>query len=109
MIANYLYRNPRLLVLAVGIIVTAGLAALHVLPRMEDPVLTRRVGLVTTTFPGADARNTYTSQPRPHPRRRQNHRRRCRCRCHRHPSGHYHHCRRFHRCRGRGSPFWPPK
>ncbi len=54
MIGNFLYKNPRLLVLVIGIILTAGLAALHVMPRMEDPVLTRRVALVTTSFPGAD-------------------------------------------------------
>ncbi len=55
MIATYLYRNPRLLVLLVGIIITAGLSASYVLPRMEDPVLTRRVALVNVSLPGADA------------------------------------------------------
>lgn len=55
MIGTFFYKNPRLLVLVIGIIVTVGLAAFQVLPRMEDPVLTRRVALVTTTFPGADA------------------------------------------------------
>lgn len=55
MIAGSLYRNPRLLVLVVGTIVVAGLSSYHVLPRMEDPVLTRRVGLINTVLPGADA------------------------------------------------------
>ena len=41
--------------LAVGIILTAGLGSFHVLPRMEDPVLSQRVALVNTTYPGADA------------------------------------------------------
>lgn len=55
MISTYLYRNPRLLALVFVIILTVGLSAAYVLPRMEDPVLTRRVALVTVTFPGADA------------------------------------------------------
>ncbi len=55
MIANALYRNPRLLVLIIGIIVVCGLSSFYVLPRMEDPVLGKRVAVITTALPGADA------------------------------------------------------
>ena len=55
MMATYLYRNPHLLVVIVAVVVVAGLSSLHVLPRMEDPILTQRVALVTTLLPGADA------------------------------------------------------
>lgn len=49
------YRNPRLLVLAIGLIVVAGISSFAVLPRMEDPVLTPRVANINTRFPGANA------------------------------------------------------
>ena len=49
------YRDTRLLVLVVCLIVVAGLSSFHVLPRMEDPLLVERAGSVTTLFPGADA------------------------------------------------------
>lgn len=49
------HRNPRLLILAVGLIVVAGLSSYYVLPRLEDPVLTERVATVNTRFPGAGA------------------------------------------------------
>ncbi len=55
MIARFLYQNPRILLLAICVIVVAGSAAYTTLARMEDPILTRRVALVTTVFPGADA------------------------------------------------------
>jgi multidrug efflux pump subunit AcrB len=53
--ANYFYRNPRLLVLTIGLIVVSGLSSYYVLPRMEDPLLTQRAAKITTVFPGADA------------------------------------------------------
>ncbi len=49
------YRNPRLLIMAVGLIVVSGLSAFHVLPRAEDPVLTMRSALILTRMPGAPA------------------------------------------------------
>ncbi|HSR49555.1 MAG TPA: efflux RND transporter permease subunit [Acidobacteriota bacterium] len=52
---NYYYRSPRLLVLTVFLIVVAGLSAVHVLPRKEDPSLTQRFAIVFTRYPGAGA------------------------------------------------------
>ncbi len=49
------YRNPRLLVLTLAVILVAGLSAFVLLPRKEDPSLKQRFALVTTRFPGADA------------------------------------------------------
>lgn len=56
MVAAYLHRNPRLLVLCVAVIVAAGTAAFLVLPRLEDPVLGRRVAVLSTVYPGAHPR-----------------------------------------------------
>lgn len=55
MIAGALYRNPRLLILITAVIAVAGLSSYYVLPRMEDPVLGRRVAVISTAYPGADA------------------------------------------------------
>lgn len=52
---NLFYRNPRLLGLTLAIVAVAGFAAYQVLPRQEDPRLTKRALLVTTLYPGADA------------------------------------------------------
>ncbi len=54
-IANLFFRRPRLTVLAIGLILIAGLAALNSLPRQEDPMLTGRFGRVLTYYPGASA------------------------------------------------------
>lgn len=54
MIADFLYKNPRILFLTILVIVMAGLSSLFVMPRLEDPVLGRRVALVSTVFPGAN-------------------------------------------------------
>ncbi|MGI9429509.1 MAG: efflux RND transporter permease subunit [Bythopirellula sp.] len=56
MIAQFLYKNPRILLLLLCVIVVAGLSAYWMLPRLEDPVLGRRVAVVSTVFPGADSR-----------------------------------------------------
>ncbi len=48
-------RFPRLTVLVVFFIVAAGLGALLVMGRQEDPTLTERFGLIVTAFPGASA------------------------------------------------------
>ncbi len=53
--SNLYYRNPRLLVLTIGVIVVAGLTSFQVMPRLEDPKLTNRFATVKTVFPGADA------------------------------------------------------
>ncbi len=60
MIAEYLYRNPRILVLLVAVMVVAGSSAWVVLPRMEDPVLGKRVAVISTVFPGADVERVET-------------------------------------------------
>ncbi len=49
------YRDTRLLILTVSLIVVSGLSSFYVLPRMEDPILIERAAGVTTLFPGADA------------------------------------------------------
>ncbi len=55
MIADFLFKNPRILLLVVGVIVVAGLSSIALMPRLEDPVLGKRVAVVSTVFPGADA------------------------------------------------------
>ena len=49
------FRNPRALFLVVGLVAVSGLTSLAILPRMEDPVIGQRAGLVATRMPGADA------------------------------------------------------
>lgn len=56
MIASFLFRNVRILMLAIVVILVAGISSFLVMPRLEDPVLGRRVGLISTVFPGANAR-----------------------------------------------------
>ena len=53
--AAFLYRNPRLLILSLVVIIMAGLAAIWILPRLEDPILSQRVAVVSTIYPGANA------------------------------------------------------
>lgn len=55
MIAQFLFRNPRILLLLIGVIVVAGLTSFTIMPRLEDPVLGKRVAVISTVFPGADA------------------------------------------------------
>ena len=55
MMAAFLYRNPRLLILSLVVIIMAGLAAIWILPRLEDPILSQRVAVVSTIYPGANA------------------------------------------------------
>lgn len=59
--SNLFYRNPRLLVLTLAMIAVGGLSSYYVLPRMEDPLLTQRVAMITTRFPGADAERVESS------------------------------------------------
>ncbi len=49
------YRNRRLLMLAIALIVVTGLSSIMVLPRLEDPTLKQRAALIHTSFPGASA------------------------------------------------------
>ena len=55
MFSSLFYDNRRLLVLAIALILVAGLSSYYVLPRMEDPVLTQRAAIINTVFPGASA------------------------------------------------------
>ena len=54
-LSNLFYRNPRITVLTICLILVAGLSSFVLLPRMEDPLLSDRVTSLTTVFPGADA------------------------------------------------------
>ncbi len=55
MLSDLFYRQKRLLLLAVGLILVAGIAALQTLPRQEDPALSRRYADIVTAYPGATA------------------------------------------------------
>jgi len=52
---GYLYRNPRILTLALILTVFVGLAAFRLLPNSEDPELVPRFVTVLTRWPGANA------------------------------------------------------
>ena len=49
------YRNTRLLVLSICLILVWGISSFQILPRMEDPELSQPAALITTRFPGASA------------------------------------------------------
>lgn len=49
------YRNTRLLILTIILIVVWGISSYFVLPRLEDPELVSRHAIIKTFFPGADA------------------------------------------------------
>lgn len=55
MMFSHFYKNVRLLILMLCLIVAWGVSAYQSLPRMEDPVLSQRMALITTEFPGASA------------------------------------------------------
>ncbi len=55
MIAEFLFKNPRILLLCLVTIVIAGMTSFYVMPRLEDPVLGKRVAVISTIYPGADA------------------------------------------------------
>ncbi|MDF1811404.1 MAG: efflux RND transporter permease subunit [Verrucomicrobiales bacterium] len=63
--ATLLYNNHRLLLLLIGIITVAGLSSYSTMPRMEDPILVQRYGIVRTVFPGADADRVESQISRP--------------------------------------------
>lgn len=52
---DFMYRNPRLAILAVSLIMVAGISSYAALPRMEDPILRERVAIINTIYPGANA------------------------------------------------------
>ncbi|MEM9907552.1 MAG: efflux RND transporter permease subunit, partial [Cyanobacteria bacterium P01_D01_bin.44] len=49
------FRNARLLILTIVILLVWGYSSFQALPRQEDPTLVARVAVVTTRFPGASA------------------------------------------------------
>ena len=53
-LSNFYFRNPRLTLLTVCLILVSGLSSWFVLPRMEDPQLVQRGAIVNTIYPGAD-------------------------------------------------------
>ena len=50
-----LQQNPRVLAIAVALIVVAGLSALTTIVRQEDPSITNGVAVIVTPYPGASA------------------------------------------------------
>ncbi len=52
---KYFYKNTRLLILTVVLLLSWGLLSFQSLPRQEDPELVSRVAIVQTFYPGADA------------------------------------------------------
>lgn len=52
---RYFYRNTRLLILTIFLILALGIASFQALPRQEDPTLIARNAVVKTVFPGASA------------------------------------------------------
>ncbi len=57
MIALQLLQRPKILFALILVIGVAGVGSYWVLPQLEDPVLGKRVGVVSTVFPGADTRS----------------------------------------------------
>ncbi len=72
MMAKFLRKNPRILMLVLGVIFVGGLSSAVVIPALEDPVLRKRVGVVSTPFPGADAQRVESFVSRRLERRLQN-------------------------------------
>ncbi|MEM7437045.1 MAG: efflux RND transporter permease subunit, partial [Myxococcota bacterium] len=50
-----LFREPRFLATAIGLVVVAGLSALATIVRQEDPTITNGVAIIVAPFPGASA------------------------------------------------------
>ncbi len=49
------YRNSRLLILTICLILIVGISSWQLIPRMEDPALSQWYGFVLTPYPGASA------------------------------------------------------
>jgi multidrug efflux pump subunit AcrB len=54
MMETLTFRQPRIVALALLVIIAAGLASLLAIGRQEDPTITNLFGTVTTIVPGAD-------------------------------------------------------
>lgn len=54
MIASWLRQRPKILFSLIFVIIAAGVGCYWVLPQLEDPVLGKRVGVISAVFPGAD-------------------------------------------------------
>ncbi|MDF1744084.1 MAG: efflux RND transporter permease subunit, partial [Gimesia sp.] len=54
MISTFFYRNPRLLIMALVLVIASGVGAFINSPRLEDPVLSKRVAVVSISYPGAN-------------------------------------------------------
>lgn len=52
---RYFYRNIRLLILTVVLVLALGISSFQALPQQEDPTLISRNAVVKTAFPGASA------------------------------------------------------
>ena len=61
MITRYLFRHPQMVWLIVVALLVAGVSCLYVMPRLEDPILKQRVGVITVALVGADAGEMETS------------------------------------------------
>jgi len=57
MIAALLRERPKILFSVIFAIIAAGVGSYWVLPQLEDPVLGKRVGVISTVFPGADTQS----------------------------------------------------
>jgi len=61
MITRYFYRNPQIVMLIAAAIFVAGVSSLSVMPRLEDPILKKRVGVISASLVGANASEIETS------------------------------------------------
>ncbi len=52
--SNFFFRNPRLTLLTICLLIVSGLSSWHLLPRMEDPLLVPRGAFIHTIYPGAN-------------------------------------------------------
>ena len=58
-------RNPRIVALALLVILAAGISALFSLGRQEDPTITNINATITTPYPGADPARVESLVTRP--------------------------------------------
>ena len=65
MITRYLHRNPQMIFLMIAAVLVAGASCLYVMPRLEDPVLKQRIGVIAVKQIGASASEIETSVVRP--------------------------------------------
>ncbi|MEM9637577.1 MAG: efflux RND transporter permease subunit, partial [Pseudomonadota bacterium] len=54
------FREPRIVALALLVIIAAGLSALLAIGRQEDPTITNLFATITTAYPGADPARVET-------------------------------------------------